>query len=314
MEIYRLSELQPNFFKRPVVTVGIFDGVHRGHQTLLNEMKALAQRNEKEAVLITLWPHPRMVLYPDKPIKLLSTLEEKLELLKNRSIHKVVLIDFNREFAQLTAREFIEQVLVKKLNISYLILGYDNHFGRNKEGKSDLVKEESQKWGFKVVQLPPVFDGEEVISSTNIRLFLELGEIKKANDLLGYLYNIKGEVIKGDGIGRTLGFPTANLYLVDYKMVPRVGVYAVWVRVDNNLFPGMMNIGFRPTINPLIKEKKLEVHIIHFEGSLYGKKIEVIFISRIRDEIKFPDIEVLKRQLMMDKEKVLSLLSITKNT
>ncbi|MCX7985498.1 MAG: bifunctional riboflavin kinase/FAD synthetase [Bacteroidales bacterium] len=309
MEIFHFSELRKGIFNKPVVTVGIFDGVHQGHVSLLNQLKNISTRESSDAIVVTLWPHPRMVLYPDKPIKLLTTLDEKLTLLEKNNIKKVVVIDFDRQFASISAQDFIRNGLVGTLNLSYLLLGYDNHFGHNKEGKVDVVKQEAEKWGFKVVHLAPVFSGEEVISSTNIRLYLELGNIEMANELLGYQFFIKGKVILGKQLGRTLNFPTANLQVETYKMLPRIGVYAVWVQVDTKTYPGMMNIGFRPTINPIIKEKTLEVHLLNFEGNLYEKEITVSFVKRIRDEIKFSGIEELKQQLQRDRDMVLKLLT-----
>lgn len=308
MEIYRYNELQPGVFRKPAVTIGIFDGVHRGHVSLLAHLRNVALIANAETVVVTLWPHPRMVLFPDKPIKLLTTLGEKLSLLEKQAIDKVVLIDFDQNFAQIPAQEFISKGLVGKLNMSHLVLGYDNHFGHNKEGRVDVVKQEAEKWGFRVVQLPPVFHGEEVISSTNIRLYLELGNIEKANELLGYPFFLKGKVIEGNRLGRTLNFPTANLQTETYKMLPRVGVYAVWVKVGSDSYPGMMNIGFRPTIQPHLKEKTLEVHLIHFEGDLYGREITVNFVKRIRDEIKFPSIADLQQQLEIDRAAALKIL------
>ncbi|HOK50683.1 MAG TPA: bifunctional riboflavin kinase/FAD synthetase [Bacteroidales bacterium] len=309
MEIYRYSELRPGYFRKSIVTIGIFDGVHRGHVSLLRELKNIALREASEAVVITLWPHPRMVLFPDKSIKLLTTLEEKLSLLEKQGISKVILIDFNEQFARIPARDFIRQGLVGLLDLSYLVLGYDNHFGHNKEGRIDVVKQEANQFGFRVVQLPPVFHGEEVISSTNIRLHLELGNIEAAKELLGYPFFVKGKVVEGNRMGRTLNFPTANLQVEPYKMLPRVGVYAVWANVDGNTYPGMMNIGFRPTIQPHLKEKTLEVHLINFEGDLYGKEITVTFVQRTRDEIKFPGITELRQQLEEDRKIILQILS-----
>ncbi|MGC8823594.1 MAG: bifunctional riboflavin kinase/FAD synthetase [Bacteroidales bacterium] len=309
MKIYRYKELQPGTFRKPIVTIGIFDGVHRGHLSLLNELKKIAAREESESVVITMWPHPRMVLLPDKPIKLLTTLEEKLTLLEKNAIDNVVLIDFNEQFARIPAQDFIRNDLVGKLNLSYLVLGYDNHFGHNKEGRIDVVKQEANQWGFRVVQLPPVFEGEEVISSTNIRVHLELGNIETANELLGYSFFLKGKVVEGNRMGRTLNFPTANLQVEPYKMLPRIGVYAVWAYVDDSVYPGMMNIGFRPTLHPHLKEKTLEVHLINFDGNLYGKEITVTFVKRVRDEIKFPDITQLRQQLEEDRRVVLDILA-----
>jgi riboflavin kinase/FMN adenylyltransferase len=308
LKIINLKDLQPGFFQHPVVTVGIFDGVHRGHKNLIGKLKEISKEKNGESVIITLWPHPRMILYPDKQIKLLTTLEEKLFLLEKEDITSIVILDFDKNVASVSAQEFIEKFLVKKLNISAFLVGYDNHFGHDKEGKIDIVRQESEKWGYEAIQVDPVFVNEEPISSTNIRLYLELGNIEKANELLGYNFFLNGKVIEGNKLGRTINFPTANIAVADYKMLPRTGVYAVTVESEGNTYPGMMNIGFRPTINSLIKEKSLEVHLINFQGNLYDREIKVNFVNRIRDEIKFPNLNELKKQLEIDKQKIIRLL------
>ncbi len=308
MVIYKFDSVYPSLFHRPVVTIGIFDGVHRGHKYILSVLRTKAQLIEGEPVVITLWPHPRMVLYPEKQIKLLSTFEEKIHLLEKEGIQKVVVIDFDLNFSKIPAKEFIEMGLIKKLGMKSLVLGFDNHFGHNKEGKVDVVKEESQRLGFDVIKVNPVFEGEESISSTNIRLFLELGDIEIANTLLGYNYFVTGKVVEGDKLGRTINFPTANITVPEFKMLPRIGVYAVFVKIDGRLYKGMLNIGFRPTINQSIKTKTMEVHVIDFEGDLYNKDITLTFVSRIRDEVKFSGLDELKAQLELDKKRISKLL------
>lgn len=308
LKIIDVNQLKSDNFTNSVVTIGIFDGVHKGHKSLFKHLKEKALEIGGEPIVITLWPHPRMVILPDKQIKLLSTFDEKLILIEKEQIQKVVVINFTKEFAQIPARSFISDWLIARLKMKALVLGYDNHFGHNKEGRIDIVKEESYKYGFQLLHLPPLFHAEEPISSTNIRLFLELGNIEMANELLGYLFFVTGTVIEGNKIGSTINFPTANIKVPEYKMLPRVGVYAVKVKTHGKYYNGMMNIGFRPTIRPNIKEKTIEVHLFDFNENLYNTEITVNFVKRIRDEKKFPDLKSLKAQLEKDKLEALKIL------
>jgi riboflavin kinase / FMN adenylyltransferase len=300
-------DIDPKHFKNSVVTVGIFDGVHRGHLSILTKLKEKAASISGETVVITLWPHPRMVLYPGKEIKLLSTLEEKQILLEQFGIDHFVIIPFNEYFAQKPASNFIKEILVDKIGLKCLLLGFDNHFGYKKEGNFDIIKEDSEVLGFELIHLLPLFDGRDTISSTDIRLYLELGEIEKANKLLGYSYSITGKVIRGRMLGRTIGFPTANIVVSEYKMIPRVGVYAVMVSVNGNVYNGMLNIGFRPTVEKILLHKTIEAHLIDFNGDLYDKEITITFAARLRDEQKFENIDVLKLQLEKDKNRTIEI-------
>lgn len=307
MQIHKPENLVKGTINNPVATVGIFDGVHKGHQYIIDLLKEQAEKIQGETVIITLWPHPRMVLFPEKEIKLLTSLEEKIELLSGFSIDHVIVIPFDESFAQTGAKEFFDKYLIEKVGIHQLLVGFDNHFGKNKEGNHELVKEQAQKWGVQLIHPAPVFEGRDRISSTDIRLELELGSIAKANKLLGYEYFLTGKVVMGKMLGRTLGYPTANIEIPEYKMAPRVGVYAVKIHIQNQIYFGMLNIGFRPTIEKSL-HKSIEVNIFDFSGDLYNTEIRVTFVARLRDEVKFSGIDTLKEQLAKDKENALSIL------
>jgi riboflavin kinase/FMN adenylyltransferase len=301
LKVHELISINQLHFKNPVVTVGIFDGVHKGHTHLLKILKSKAKQYEGESVVITLWPHPRTILYPEKELKLLTILSEKIKLLEEQGVDHLIIIPFSKEFAQITAEEFIHSILVSKIGFKCFVVGFDNHIGRNKEGSIDVIRSESKKYGYEVVIPEPVFEGNERVSSTDIRLFLEYGEVEKAARFLGYNYSITGTVVKGKMLGRTLGYPTANLEIDSFKMLVGIGVYAAYVFIDGHIYKGMINIGFRPTVDKLLLHKSIEVNIFDFDGDLYGKQITVTFANHLRGEVKFSGIEELKQQLAKDK-------------
>jgi riboflavin kinase/FMN adenylyltransferase len=307
LKVHNYGSFHKYLFKAPVVTVGIFDGVHKGHKQILDILKNKASQTGGESVIVTLWPHPRVVLYPGKEIKLLNTLEEKKALLEQAGIDHLVVIPFSNEFAKLSAHQFISNVLIDAIGMQALVLGFDNHFGNNKEGDYSVVKEVADQLNFEIVHPPVVFEADEKVSSTSIRVFLELGEVEKAANFLGYPYSLSGKVVLGRKLGRTIGFPTANIEQDNLKMLPSVGVYAVVTTIGNKKYMGMMNIGFRPTLEKSLLHKTLEVHLINFDGDLYGKEITVTFANRLRDEIKFSGIEELKAQLNTDKAHTIEL-------
>lgn len=307
MKIHSIDTLSKGEIARPCVTVGIFDGVHKGHQYIINLLKEQANIIHGETTVVTLWPHPRMVLYPEKEIKLLSCFDEKTSLLEKQNIDHLVVIPFNKEFADNSAQFFFENYLIGKIGTHSLIVGFDNHFGKNKEGNHDFVKQESTRLGIQLIHPAPVFEGRDRISSTDIRLELELGAIEKANKLLGYQYFLSGNITKGKMLGRTLGFPTANIVTPEYKMIPRVGVYAVTVQIGKEKYNGMLNIGFRPTIGKSL-HKSIEVNIFDFDRDLYNNEIRVNFVARLRDEVKFSGLDALKEQLAKDKITAKSIL------
>jgi riboflavin kinase/FMN adenylyltransferase len=299
-------------FEQPrlaVVTSGTFDGVHVGHQKILSRLKELAAEKGGEAVVLTFWPHPRLVLKPeDNSLKLLSTFDEKLRLFEQQGIDHVVRIPFTREFSQLSSDEFIRKVLVDKIGTRYLVIGYDHRFGKNREGGFDYLTEHSADYGFQVEEIPRQ-DIEDVgVSSTKIRQALDEGDIFTANEYLGRPYLLTGEVIHGDQLGRSWGFPTANISVQEkYKLVPKDGIYACRVRWNEHLLEGMMYIGVRPTINGI--QRNIEVNIFDFDQEIYGETLEVHFVGQIREDMKFENIDQLKNQLALDKVDAQKILS-----
>jgi riboflavin kinase/FMN adenylyltransferase len=282
--------------------------MHAGHLKIMDALKEKAAQIKGQSVVVTLWPHPRTVLMPGKEIKLLNTLEEKQELVEKAGIDHFVVIPFDVNLSKLSAHDFIKNILLEKIGMASLVVGYDNHFGHNKEGDFEAISKISSEYGFDVLRLEAHFDNSERVSSTAIRVLLEFGDVEEASRLLGYYYKLTGEVVKGKMLGQSIGFPTANIEPPSYKMVPRVGVYAVNVNVDDHVFCGMLNIGFRPTVEKLALYKTIEVHLIDFEGDLYGKKITLNFVKRLRDEMKFNNLEELINQLNKDKKESLKIL------
>jgi len=296
--------------KNSALTIGVFDGVHNGHLSVLGKLKAIAVRDKCESVVFTFWPHPRMVLQTDNAnIKLLNTIDEKISLLKKTGIDHLIIFPFTLEFSKLSSCEFISKILAKKLQISKLVIGFNHHFGHNREGSfEDLVKcvEESN---LLIERLEPFTVNSTDISSTYIRKALFEGRLSEANNLLGYNYILTGKVVKGSQIGRSIGFPTANIKPdSSFKLIPKDGVYAVKVNYNGNEYNGMLNIGIRPTIKNKAPQKSIEVHIFNFNNVIYNSEISVSFISRVRDEIKFDNINDLKNQLEKDRLHILNIL------
>jgi riboflavin kinase/FMN adenylyltransferase len=286
--------------KKPIVTVGIFDGVHCGHQEIFRQMKALATDPEQKTVAITFEPHPRIALGNNcEEIKFINVLEKKIERIALNGIDYLLILNFTPEFAALSPEDFVREYL-QKLHIGTLVIGYDHHFGKGRSGDYHEMDRLGDKYGFSVVEVGEVCCEGEIISSTKIRETLKKGEIETANRYLGYNYSITGTVVHGNKVGRTLGFPTANIAMPDrYKLITANGVYACYISVDGTQYEGMGNIGFRPTIenSPLT----IEAHIFNFDEDIYGKTITIAFIQRIRDEIKFSNLEQLKWPLGRDK-------------
>jgi riboflavin kinase / FMN adenylyltransferase len=283
-----------------VVTSGTFDGVHKGHQKILQKLKETAVANNGETVVISFWPHPRMVLYPEQTdLKLLNTFEEKAELLRAHGVQHLVRIPFTKEFSQLSSHEFIQKVLVEKIGTKKLVIGYDHRFGKNREGSFEALKEDAPKYGFEVEEISKQEIDDIAISSTHIRKALSSGEINIANELLGMPYSLQGRVIKGDRLGRLMGFPTANLDIeFKYKLIPAEGVYAVSIEHDQAKYQGMLYIGYRPTVGGI--RKNIEVNIFDFDKDIYGENLKIFFHQSIRGDIKFDDLEALKLQLQKD--------------
>jgi riboflavin kinase/FMN adenylyltransferase len=300
MRVYKNLEDLPKF-KNAIVTIGTFDGVHIGHQKLLERIKALAKSENGESILITFYPHPRFVLQPgNKELKLLNTLEEKIAILEHYGLDNLIVAPFSKEFSQMSALAYIEDFLVKNTQAKVIVIGYDHHFGINRSGNIQLLEAYQQVFNYKVEEISKETLLDIDISSTKIRNALLDGEIEISNELLGHPYCMSGYVTKGKQLGRTLGYPTANIQLtVDYKLIPKTGVYAVTILVNKQQYGGMLNIGFRPTVEGT--DKTIEVNIFDFDNDIYGEEIEVKLVKRIRDEVKFNGLDELKQQLAQDK-------------
>ena len=294
--------------KNAVVTSGTFDGVHLGHQKILKRIREIARNTSGETVLITFWPHPRLVLYPDEHnLRLLSTFEEKAKLLRQLGIDHLITIPFTQEFSQLSSKEFIKKVLIDAIQTKMLVIGYDHRFGKNREGSFEYLKANSSDFGFELEEISRQDVEEIAVSSTKIRKALESGDVKTAESCLGRPYELNGLVIKGQQIGRSIGFPTANIHIPnDYKLIPKDGVYAVEASVDGTLYKAMLNIGNRPTVDGT--KKTVEANLFDFQGDLYDKQITVYFHEFLREERKFDSLEALKAQLVLDQKSARSLL------
>jgi riboflavin kinase/FMN adenylyltransferase len=286
---------------KPIVTIGTFDGVHLGHRKILEKIKTLAQKEGGESVLLTFYPHPRMVLYPDDHgLQLLSSPEEKLALLTEAGLDHVMIYPFTSDFSRLSAFDYVRDLLANGLQTHSLVIGYDHRFGRNREGNHDTLVELSEIFGFHVLEIPAHHIDEAEISSTKIREALNQGDIQRANKLLGYGYSIQGLVQAGDGRGRTIGFPTANIQTTyPHKLIPANGVYAANCIVDQQRYSAVVNIGVRPTFN-LENIQKIEAHLLDFAGDLYNKTVRLEFITRLRNEQKFGSIVELTEQIECD--------------
>jgi riboflavin kinase / FMN adenylyltransferase len=294
----------------PVVTIGTFDGVHLGHQTILKRLAVLATKFDGQSVVITFHPHPRLVLNPDDTsLELLNTLPERIMRLEKAGVDHLLVIPFNLEFAKLTSLEFITEILVNAVGTKKLVIGYDHHFGRNREGSFEHLSKSGINYGFDVEEIPAKDIDEVAISSTRIRKALHNGDVETASQYLGYQYPFYGKVIRGQRLGHTIGFPTANLELSnDRKLIPGNGVYAVTVEMDEGVFHGMMNIGTRPTVSNE-NERHVEVHLFNWNGDLYNRELRVNMYARIRDERRFPNVDALKDRLAVDREEAIHILS-----
>lgn len=297
-------------FTKAVITIGTFDGVHKGHQQIIKQLIKEAESIGGTAVLITFYPHPKQVVATQsKPLYILNNPEEKYELLHQQGIEHIVVVPFNKEFAAQSAKAYIEEFLLAKFNPHTIIIGYDHRFGNNREGDYHLLEAEAAKHGFLVKEIPEHVLRDVTVSSTRIRESLLEGNIETANTYLGYPYFFTATVVAGNKLGRTIGYPTANLAIGnEQKLVPANGVYAVKVLVENRntLFNGMMNIGVRPTVDGA--NRVIEVNIFNFNEEIYGAKLKVSMYKRLRDEVKFSGLDALKAQLAKDKEEASTFL------
>ena len=286
--------------RKTIVTIGTFDGVHLGHKSILDKLTKGTNNGEYEAVVLTFFPHPRMVLQQDVAIKLLNTIDEKATLLENYGIDTLIIHPFDTAFSNLSAEEFVKDILVDQLNIHKIIIGYDHRFGKNRTADINDLISFGEKYDFEVAQIGAEEIDEIAISSTKIRKALLEGDVKLANQYLGYSYFISGKVIEGKKIGRTIGFPTANIEINEnYKLLPKNGVYVVSSTINNVVYFGMMNIGNNPTIGD--NEQTIEVHFFELNQDIYGENIQISILKHIREEQKFSNIDELKIQLEHDK-------------
>ncbi len=288
--------------KDTIVTIGTFDGVHLGHQKILKKLVELKNKNGGETLLFTFDPHPRKVLFPDqRDLKLITTTQEKCELLKQFGIDNVLVFPFTIEFSKMSAEDYISNIISETLKTKTLVIGYDHRFGSNREGNIETLKQVSGNYNFDLIEIPAQEINQLNISSTRIRKAIEEGEIEVANSFLGYSFFISGIVIKGKQLGRTIGYPTANIELLDLdKIKPKTGVYAVNIIIDQINFRGMLNVGCNPTTDS-DRIQKIEVNIFDFDKDIYGKIIKIEFIKHLRNEVKFANLDELKEQLAKDK-------------
>jgi riboflavin kinase / FMN adenylyltransferase len=291
-----------------VATIGIFDGVHAGHQLILKRLRELASVYQCENVVITLWPHPRFVLQPDNnELRLLTTLDEKIEIIRNQGIDHLMIIPFSREFSLTTYEEFIRFYLVERIKARHVVVGYNHHFGKDRQGTFESLLQSSAKYGFSAERMSPVLIHNSYVSSSVIRRNIANGNMVFSNEALGYRYFIQGQVVSGSRMGRKIGYPTANIAVNDaQKLIPRNGVYAVDVLLEGKTWKGMANIGIRPTIESQVHEQTIEVNIFDFSDDIYGKSITVFFKDRIRNEIKFASVNNLMKQLDLDKKEIIA--------
>lgn len=298
MKIKAASEYKQ--IKPSVVTIGTFDGVHIGHQKIIKRIVEIAKKKDLQALVLTFFPHPRMVVQNDSSIKLINTIDEKAKQLESMGVNHLVIKKFTKSFSRLSALEYVRDVLVNKLKVKHIIVGYDHHFGRNRTANIEDLKEYGEFYGFKVTEIMPQEVDDVAVSSTKIRNALFKGDVKNANKFLGYNFSLTGKVEKGRGIGSTIDFPTANINIEEsYKLIPHSGVYLVKAIIKGvNVF-GMMNIGNNPTVSDAIRTN-VEVHFFDFSNDIYGEVIKVELLDYLRNEIKFPSVLALKEQLKKD--------------
>ena len=308
MRVFRdLNELP--VFRNSVVTIGTFDGVHLGHQKLIERIKLLSAKTSGESILVTFHPHPRIVINPEeKSLRLLNTTDEKVALLERFGVDNVVIVPFSRAFSEQSAEEYISSFLVKNFNPKYIVIGYDHKFGKNRSGDFKLLEQMKGQYGYDMLEISKETLDDIEISSTKIRAALSQGDIRLANELSGHPYSLSGTVVRGFQNGRKLGFPTANIQVSDeYKLIPKTGIYAVYVRYGGERYNGMLSIGFNPTFNG--KEQTIEVNILDFDKDIYGESLTLEFVDFIRSEKKFDSLEALVEEIKNDERITRKLLS-----
>lgn len=317
MKLYRnLDEFEK--VANAVVTIGTFDGVHIGHRKIISRLTEVARQCKGESVILTFFPHPRMILHPeDISLKLISTINERAALLEKLGVDHLIITPFTRDFSNLSAETYIKQILVDKIGTRKIVIGYDHHFGKDRQGNLQELQKFAPEYNFEVEEIPKQDIHDVAVSSTQVRNALIKGDVETANNFLGYAFSLFGQVIKGDQLGRTLGFPTANLLIEEtYKLIPGDGIYAVKVKIDSGseisnlksqVYKGMAYIGNRPTINSM--SRNIEVNIFDFEQDIYRQYITIEFLHFIRGDIRFNNMEALKVQITNDKQTAITLLS-----
>ncbi|MBA3647796.1 MAG: bifunctional riboflavin kinase/FAD synthetase [Chitinophagales bacterium] len=307
MEVHKNFDQLP-FFKNAVITVGTFDGVHRGHQQLIRRINSLAHEMEGESVMITFDPHPRTVVFPqDHSLKILSTLEEKIFLLNQFNIDHLVVMPFTKEFSRLSATQYVRKFLVEKFHPAIVVIGYNHQFGHHRDGNIELLRKLSKENNFRVEEITKQLVEDIEVSSTRIRIALQEGDVKTAAHLLGHLYSVEGTVVKGNQLGSRIGYPTANISVHDgYKLIPADGIYAIKATLDGNIYNGVISIGLRPTVNG--KDRTIEAFLFDFTQDIYGKLLKVEFAEWIREERKFETIGLMTEAIRNDEEQAKQIL------
>ncbi|RYZ52163.1 MAG: bifunctional riboflavin kinase/FAD synthetase [Sphingobacteriales bacterium] len=308
MAIFYDTDQLPEF-QKAVLTIGTFDGVHQGHKQILEEVVLHARQVNGTSIVITFEPHPRKLLFPGQSLGLLTPLEQKLDLITAAGIENIIVAPFTLEFSRLSAEQYIEAFVVDKVHPETIIIGYDHHFGHDRAGNIGLLRAFQEKFGYHVLEIPAQLIDQAAVSSTKIRKALNTGKVEHAAVMLGRNYSMKGVVIEGAQLGRTLGYPTANLELIDPdQLIPAIGIYAVRVNWKGGVYNAMMSIGYNPTVSDAQK-LNLEIHLFRFHENIYGEELEVFFVARLRNEEKFPSVEALREQLHKDKAAALALLA-----
>jgi len=308
LKVYQSINSYDGSARETVITIGTFDGVHVGHQRIIEMLNLLKNKESEDSLILTFFPHPRRVLDQSNDIKMLTTLEEKIELLDHFKLDRLIIEPFTREFSRLTALEFVRDILVNQLHLKKLVIGYDHHFGKNREGNFEQLAEYGELYDFEVIEIPAQEIQDVAVSSTKVRKAIEIGDMETANTYLGYPYRLTGTIVSGKGLGRKMNFPTVNLSIVeDYKLIPLRGVYVVRTMVGDKQVFGMMNIGYRPTVGG--QGQTIEIHLLDFDGDLYGSKMQIEILSRLRDERKFESMHELGSQLKKDETNTRNYLS-----
>ncbi|WP_040252426.1 bifunctional riboflavin kinase/FAD synthetase [Psychroserpens mesophilus] len=305
----KLYDNQKSYSKLPsVITIGTFDGVHIGHQKIIERLVKVGEKKSLESVVLTFFPHPRMVLQKDANIKLLNTIDERKELLSKLNLKALVVKTFTEDFANLSARAYVKSILVDELNAKHIIIGYDHHFGKNRSANINDLKTFGKEFGFEVEEISAQDIKDVSVSSTKIRNAIANGNLLTANLYLGSPYFITGTVIKGRGLGKQIQFPTANIHIKEaYKLIPKHGVYVVKSSINNSTVYGMMNIGTNPTVNGI--KQSIEIHFFNLNQDLYGEHLKIHILNRLRDEHKFGSLELLQEQLKLDQKQALNYIT-----